>query len=58
MQDTNKIPNSVKELRALYQVSRPTWNKWLLPIKDKIRMYAKVYTPHELHEIITLLGAP
>ena len=58
MEGKTKYSNSAKELRILYDVSRPTWLKWLLPIKDKIRRHAKKYKPEELQEIINHLGEP
>ena len=48
-------PSSAKELRAFFNVSLPTWSKWLIPIKDKIRINAKVYQPHEVKTIVEFL---
>lgn len=55
---SEKLPNSAKELMQLYGVSRTTWGKYLKPLRNQIRHFAKVYTPKELSVIIDHLGTP
>lgn len=54
----DKLPNSAKELRLLYNVSKPTWSAWLDAIRDQVRPNAKIYTPKEIKAITTHLGEP
>ncbi|MDF2449410.1 MAG: hypothetical protein K0R26_1914 [Bacteroidota bacterium] len=60
MQDNFKPPNSAKELRLLYEISRTTWwaNLKTLVTSGKVRKFAKVYSPKELEYIVEHLGAP
>lgn len=49
------FPNTAKGLQLHYGITGPTWQKWLRPIKDKLRKNAKIYLPCEMKIIIEFL---
>ena len=58
----NKIqikPYSLKELAALYNVSKNTFKKWLEPFKKEIgERKGYYYTIHQVEVIFKYLGVP
>lgn len=48
-----------KNLRLAYNVSKPTWQKWLNMIPDiNLKKGQKKYTPIQIQKIIFHLGEP
>lgn len=53
--------NSITRLADLYKVEWPTFNRWLLPLKDHIKqdeLKRRFFTPKEVRLIINHLGHP
>ncbi len=47
------------ELRKMYGVSFPTWQKWLEKVPDlKLISGQRVYTPAQVEKIVNHLGNP
>ena len=59
-QDGNPIrPYSLKELAAMYHVSKNTFKKWLKPISDQIgERKGYYYSVHQVQSIFDYLGIP
>jgi len=52
-------PHNQKELSALYNISRKTLKKWLMPFEDEIgERLGNYYTIPQVKKIFTLLGFP
>lgn len=52
-------PHSQKELSALYNISRRTLKKWLVPFEKEIgERMGNYYTIPQVRKIFTLLGFP
>ena len=52
-------PYSLKELAGIYNVSKNTFKKWLVPIKAEIgERKGYYYTVHQVEIIFKFLGIP
>ncbi|MFC5047694.1 hypothetical protein [Aquimarina hainanensis] len=50
---------SKKTLAQAYNVSYKTFNRWLVPHKDKIGVCcSRCYTPKQVEQIVSIFGIP
>jgi len=56
---TGLRPHNLKELAALYSISRKTFKRWLAPFKKEIgERVGYYYAIPQVRKIFTLLGLP
>ena len=51
-------PYNIKQLSALYRVSRPTMIRWLKRIGIRFPRRSRIFTPREVRYIFEQLGEP
>lgn len=54
----NTLPNTAKQLRAMYQATEYYWRLWLEPIQHIVPKNTRLYTPKQILAIVKELGLP
>lgn len=54
----NALPNTAKQLRAMYQATEYYWRLWLEPLQQIIPKNTRLYTPKQMVAIVKELGLP